>query len=145
MLDLTPSERRGALVLLVLVLLGSAWDLTHLRPQPARDAPAVPSGGSASGTPAPAVPPPTAAAAAPAGPLDLNRADAGQLDALPGIGPVLAGRIVARRRELGRFASPEDLLSVRGIGPRLFERLRPLVGCDVAGRTAAPDSLQVAR
>ena len=56
--------------------------------------------------------------------IDLNRADAGELDQLPGIGPVLAGRIVEHRRTAGPYRSVEDLLAVRGIGPALFERLR---------------------
>ena len=59
--------------------------------------------------------------------VDLNRADAGELDQLPGIGPVLAGRIVEHRRTSGPFRSAEDLLAVRGIGPALFERLRDRV------------------
>jgi competence protein ComEA len=59
--------------------------------------------------------------------VDLNRADAGELDQLPGIGPVLAGRIVEHRRISGPYRSAEDLLAVRGIGPALFERLRDRV------------------
>ena len=66
---------------------------------------------------------------APAGPagavLDLDTATASELDRLPGIGPVLAARIVEQRRLHGRFRSVDELLSVPGIGPRLLERLRP--------------------
>lgn len=83
---------------------------------------------SAVGEPAPATAPgPVADAAAGAGPLDLNTADAAALDALPGIGPVLAGRIVAWREEHGRFRSLEELAEVEGIGPALVERLAPSV------------------
>ena len=60
-------------------------------------------------------------------PLDLNRATATELDALPGIGAVLAARIVAWRDESGRFRSVDDLEKVPGIGPALRQRLAPLV------------------
>ena len=68
------------------------------------------------------------ASAAPVAPglVGLNSADAAALDALPGIGPVLAQRIVERRDER-RFASVDELGDVPGIGPTLLERLRPLV------------------
>ncbi|WP_315099100.1 helix-hairpin-helix domain-containing protein [uncultured Cellulomonas sp.] len=58
--------------------------------------------------------------------VDLNTADAAALDALPGIGPVLADRIVAHRED-GRFATVDELADVAGIGPTLLERLRDLV------------------
>ncbi len=60
-------------------------------------------------------------------PVDLNAATAADLESLPGIGPVLAARIIAHRDEHGRFERLEDLLEVEGIGPRLLARLRPLV------------------
>lgn len=58
--------------------------------------------------------------------VDLNSADAAALDSLPGIGPVLAGRIVAHRED-GPFSSVDELADVAGIGPTLLERLRDLV------------------
>jgi competence protein ComEA len=61
------------------------------------------------------------------GPVDLNTATVQQLDALPGIGPVLAGRIVAWRTEHGRFTSVDQLSEVSGIGDALMGKLRPLV------------------
>jgi len=64
---------------------------------------------------------------APAGVLDLNTADAQALAALPGIGPALAGRIVAERSANGPFASADDLLRVPGIGTGRLERIRPRV------------------
>jgi competence protein ComEA len=67
------------------------------------------------------------ASAAAAAPVEINSATAADLEALPGIGPVLAARIVAHREEHGRFERLEDLLEVEGIGPRLLARLRPLV------------------
>jgi competence ComEA-like helix-hairpin-helix protein len=58
--------------------------------------------------------------------LDVNRADTLALQALPGVGPVLARRIVEARVE-SPFRSVDDLLRVRGIGPATLSRLRPLV------------------
>ncbi len=120
MLDLTPAERRGALVFVLLLAVGAAWDLWSAA-HPALDPlpPPVASGDTTS-----PAPPPAGGAPAPPGVVDLNRATAGELDALPGIGPVLARRIVEHRAAHGPFARPEDLLAVRGIGPRLLERLR---------------------
>ncbi len=56
-------------------------------------------------------------------PVDLNTASLAQLDALPGVGPVLAQRILDRRP----FTSVDELDEVSGIGPTALERLRPLV------------------
>ena len=59
--------------------------------------------------------------------LDLNVATAAELEALPGIGEVLAARIVAYREAYGPFASIDELTAVEGISPRLVEELRPHV------------------
>lgn len=61
------------------------------------------------------------------GPVDLNTATAQELDALPGIGPVLAQRIVAHRDEQGPFRSVDQLDDVPGIGPTIFAELAELV------------------
>jgi len=61
------------------------------------------------------------------GPVDLNTATEEQLDALPGIGPVMAKAIVAWRAANGRFASVDQLGEVDGIGPSRLEKLRELV------------------
>lgn len=61
------------------------------------------------------------------GKVDLNRAGAAQLDALPGIGPVLAARIVAYREQHGGFRSVRDLRRVQGIGEKLYQSLTDLV------------------
>jgi competence protein ComEA len=63
----------------------------------------------------------------PGAPIDLNTATVAQLDALPGVGPVIAGRIVAWRQENGRFSSVDDLGEVQGIGDATLAKLRPLV------------------
>ncbi len=59
--------------------------------------------------------------------VDVNTADASELERLPGVGPALARRIVEERTARGRFASPEDLTRVRGIGTRTVEELRGYV------------------
>ncbi|YAL84339.1 helix-hairpin-helix domain-containing protein [Dermacoccaceae bacterium W4C1] len=59
--------------------------------------------------------------------VNLNTADAAELDALPGVGPVIAQRIVQWRTENGRFSSIDDLNEVSGIGEKAMARLRPLV------------------
>lgn len=56
--------------------------------------------------------------------LDLNVASATELEALPGIGPVLAQRIVEHRDAYGPFASVDGLLEVSGVGPAVLEKLR---------------------
>lgn len=60
----------------------------------------------------------------PAGAVDLNHANAEELDALTGVGPSIAQRIVEERDTNGLFTYPEDLLSVSGIGERTLEKLR---------------------
>lgn len=61
------------------------------------------------------------------GVLALNRATATELERLPGVGPVLAERIVAHREENGPFGDVEDLLDVPGIGESKLGALRDLV------------------
>ena len=60
-------------------------------------------------------------------PIDINSATAGELTALPGIGEVLAARIVAYRDEFGNFLSIEELADVRGIEEKKIETIRPYV------------------
>src|SRR5512132_492511 len=76
----------------------------------------------------PPPPPPDAAAgpASPSAPLDLNTATVEQLDTLPGVGEVTAGRIVAYR-SAHPFTTVDELLEVPGIGQRRFEQLKDLV------------------
>jgi competence protein ComEA len=70
--------------------------------------------------------------------LDLNRATEQDFDALPGIGPRLAERIMAYRQSVGAFHSLDGLRAVKGIGKKKFERIRPLV-------TVTPDAISIGR
>lgn len=82
------------------------------------------SGGSAGSAPSAG----TSGAGTPAGtPVDLNAATEGELDALPGVGPVTAKAIIAWRQTNGRFTDVEQLAEVDGIGPARLARLRELV------------------
>ncbi len=60
-------------------------------------------------------------------PLNLNTANAAEIERLPGVGPVLAERTITYRKEHGRFRRAEHLMMVRGISDRKFRELRSLV------------------
>ncbi len=70
--------------------------------------------------------------------LDLNRATEQDFDALPGIGPKLAERIMEYRQSVGAFHALDELREVKGIGKKKFERIRPLV-------TVTPDASSIAK
>lgn len=59
--------------------------------------------------------------------VDLNLADVQALVSLPGVGEAMAQRILDWRAEHGRFERVEDLIKVKGIGEKSFEKLRPFV------------------
>jgi len=94
---------------------GDQLDIPVLRPT---ESPA-PGGAPASGAGAPALAPLTADQK-----INLNTATASELDALPGIGPVIAQRILDYRAQHGPFARPEDLMEVSGIGEATFNRIK---------------------
>jgi competence ComEA-like helix-hairpin-helix protein len=60
-------------------------------------------------------------------PVNINRASVAELDALPGVSPKVAAAIVEYRNTRGVFTSIEQLDSVKGIGPALLEKLKPIV------------------
>jgi competence protein ComEA len=78
------------------------------------------------GDPVPQPAPGAAGPGAPSAPLDLNTATVEQLDTLPGVGEVTAGRIVAYRTA-HPFTAVDELLEVPGIGQRRFDQLKDLV------------------
>lgn len=137
------SRHRGALLLLGALLVGRLLDsfdlpFERLDPVAAPDStprsseanpdsllatPAAAPGGEPSGDA-------TAPAKTPAAPVAINRATAAELETLPGVGPVLALRIVAHRDAHGPFASLSDLERVRGLGPKSCARLASHVRFD---------------
>jgi len=71
-------------------------------------------------------------------PIDLNSAGAADLDALPGIGPALALRIIDYRQQHGLFKKIDDLEKVSGIGSKKLEKVKPyLVISETEGTTEA--------
>ncbi|PRZ05087.1 competence protein ComEA [Isoptericola sp. CG 20/1183] len=88
-------------------------------PAPGEDPPVALPGGTPDGTPG--------EPAADAAPVALNTAGADALTALPGVGPVIAERIVAWREENGPFTRVDELAEVSGIGPALLADVRDLV------------------
>ncbi|MFY1624495.1 helix-hairpin-helix domain-containing protein [Micromonospora sp. WMMD723] len=86
----------------------------------------APPGAAGSGA-APAGPTAAPGGAAPGGRVNLNTATVAQLDALPGVGPVLAQRILTHRDQHGGFRSVGDLRQVDGIGDARYEQLKDLV------------------
>jgi competence protein ComEA len=69
--------------------------------------------------------PPAHAPAPVARTININTAGAAELELLPGVGPVLAARIVEHRAKIGRFRTVDELNDVKGIGPKSLEKLRP--------------------
>lgn len=123
------AQALAAALLLIALTTGT------LLPRLGREGPAFPipqpiqAGGSEELRPPSEVPAAIGSRSKPSPPsrLDLNRADVQALQTLPGVGPVLAERILAYRRTHGSFRTPEDLLQVPGIGSQRWERIRGLV------------------
>lgn len=78
----------------------------------------------------------------PAKPIDLNAANAKELQELPGVGPVTAQRIIDLRQKSGRFKRVEDLLAVRGISQKKLDAMRPYI--TVSAQPSAATRLQKA-
>jgi len=60
-------------------------------------------------------------------PVDLNTANQSELETIDGVGPVMAGKIMAWRQEHGQFASVDQLREISGIGAKTFEKIKPYV------------------
>jgi competence protein ComEA len=86
---------------------------------------------------------PIFAADAASGVDNVNTASIAELERLPGVGPALAQRIVEHREKNGAFKKAEDLMLVRGIGEKSFERLRPYLA--TSGATTLTESVRIPR
>jgi len=62
--------------------------------------------------------------------ISINRAGFEGLQRIPGVGPVLARRIVEYREAVGRFHRLDDLLAIRGIGPKMLRKMTPYITCE---------------
>src|SRR5207245_7798480 len=60
----------------------------------------------------------------PAKPVNINTANSEQLQTVPGIGPATAEKILQMRKSYGAFKSVDDLLAIRGLGPKRLEKMR---------------------
>jgi hypothetical protein len=138
----TPAERRLVGLLVAITVAGTLWHITRdLRPAP----PPVeilrgvllPDTTGASRLHVPGPPP--------VFPLDVAVADSAALTHLPGIGPVLAGRIVAWRKARGGITDPGELISVSGIGPVVLARIGPLLTVGTPAERTRLDTLVEAR
>jgi len=59
--------------------------------------------------------------------ININTADTKELEKLPRIGPATAKKILDLRKEKGGFKKTDDLLEVKGIGPKILEKIRPFI------------------
>ncbi len=84
-----------------------------------------------------------AAAGAAEGKININAASVEQLALLPRIGPAVAQRIIEFREENGDFKSAEDLMLVRGIGEKTYERLAPYIA--LSGKTTLSEKVRSSR
>lgn len=71
----------------------------------------------------------------PAKPVNLNTATSAELQQVPGIGPATAEKILQMRKSYGPFKSVDDLLAIRGLGPKRLEKMRKYL---TVGKAAAP-------
>jgi comEA protein len=60
----------------------------------------------------------------PAHPININTAGASELQQVPGVGPSTAQKILDTRKSYGTFKSVDDLLAIKGIGPKKLEKMR---------------------
>jgi competence ComEA-like helix-hairpin-helix protein len=74
----------------------------------------------------------------PAQPINLNTATSEELQLVPGIGPVTAGKILQMRKSYGSFKSVDDLLAIRGLGPKRLDKMRKYL---TVGKVSPPKAL----
>ena len=75
----------------------------------------------------------------PAKPVNINTATSQELQQVPGIGPATAEKILQMRKSYGAFKSVDDLLAIRGLGPKRLEKMRKYL---TVGKAVAPKSPQ---
>lgn len=75
----------------------------------------------------------------PSRPIDINTASLDQLEQLPGIGPVLAKRIIDYRKNTGPFRNVDELMAVKGISEKRMENIRKYVMVKNPTPTPAPE------
>ena len=78
----------------------------------------------------------------PAKPVNLNTATSEELQPVPGIGPATADKILQMRKSYGTFKSVDDLLAIRGLGPKQLEKMRKylIVGKPAAAKPTTPSA-----
>jgi competence ComEA-like helix-hairpin-helix protein len=74
----------------------------------------------------------------PSKPIDLNLANVKELEELPGVGPVMAQRIIDMRAKSGHFHRVEDLLAIRGISQKKLDAMRPYVSVSGPAPSVVP-------
>jgi len=77
----------------------------------------------------------------PTQPININTANSAQLQLVPGIGPSTAEKILQMRKSYGAFKSVNDLMAIRGIGPKRLEKMRKYL---TVGKSSAPNIAQPA-
>ncbi len=77
------------------------------------------------------------------GVVNINTADADQLQLLPKVGPALAGRIIDYREANGPFRTVDEIVAVKGIGDRSLERLEPYLATN--GATTLTEKVRLPR
>ena len=77
----------------------------------------------------------------PAKPVNINTATSQELQQVPGIGPATAEKILQMRKSYGAFKSVDDLLAIRGLGPKRLEKMRKYL---VAGKTSSKNAVPAA-
>jgi competence protein ComEA len=74
----------------------------------------------------------------PAQPININTANSEELQLVPGIGPVTAGKIVQMRKSYGAFKSVDDLLVIRGFGEKRLDKMRKYLTVGRVGAKPVP-------
>ena len=70
----------------------------------------------------------------PSQPVNINTATAEELQQVPGIGPATAAKILQMRKSYGAFNSGDDLMAIRGLGPKRLEKMRKYLTVGAAPR-----------